>query len=88
MTAVKTKAKKKRTPSNGRSSFDYMSLSVPQRIELVQEIWDSIADEELPPMSEEEKRVIDERLDAYHASPYKGDSWDDLKKEILRKHDA
>jgi putative addiction module component (TIGR02574 family) len=67
-------------------TLDYRSLTVSERLYLAQEILGSIAEEqECPPMSDEEKAIIDHRLDAFHASPYEGDSWEDLKKKLLKK---
>jgi putative addiction module component (TIGR02574 family) len=62
---------------------DILSLSVPERIQLVEDIWDSIA--ELPeevPLTEEQKAELDRRLDAYHQDPTGGTPWEEVRERI------
>jgi len=55
---------------------DILDLSVSERIQLVQDIWDSIAQvPESVSLTEEEKAEIDRRLDAYHNNPDAGSPW-------------
>lgn len=52
---------------------DILDLSVSERIQLVQDIWDSIVQvPESVLLTEEEKAEIDRRLDAYHKDPNAG----------------
>jgi putative addiction module component (TIGR02574 family) len=64
-------------------------LSVAERLQLVQEIWDSIADEQDQiPLTEEQKKEIDRRLEAYRANPDSGIPWEVVRaraEERLRK---
>jgi len=48
----------------------YVKLSVPERIQLVEDIWDSIAEvpEELP-LTAAQQAELDRRLDAYRENP-------------------
>ena len=51
-------------------------LSVSERIQLVEDIWDSI--EKVPEsiqLSEEQKIELDRRLDDYHNDPGNGSPW-------------
>ncbi|MBI4334867.1 MAG: addiction module protein [Chloroflexi bacterium] len=65
---------------------DTLDLSIPERIQLVEDIWDTIAAEaELVELTEEEKKVIDERLEAYHQNPNLGSPWEDVFKRIVGK---
>lgn len=52
---------------------DILDFSVEERIQMVEDIWDSIAalPEAVPP-SEEQKRELDSRLEAYHRNPDAG----------------
>jgi len=62
---------------------DVMRLSVPERIQLVEDIWDSIA--ELPeevPLTDEQKAELDRRLDAYHQNPEEGSPWGMVRERI------
>ena len=65
------------------TATDTISLSIPERIQLVEDIWDTIATEaEAVELTEEEKRIIDERLEAYHRNPDAGSPWEDVYKRI------
>ncbi len=65
---------------------DTLDLSIPERIQLVEDIWDTIAVEaDSVELTAEEKRIIDERLEAYHRSPSLGSLWEDVFKRIVRK---
>jgi putative addiction module component (TIGR02574 family) len=67
------------------TATDSLSLSIPERIQLVEDIWDTIASEaEFVELTEDEKRIIDERLEAYHRNPDIGSPWEDVFKRILR----
>ncbi len=68
------------------TAADALALSIPERIQLVEDIWDTIATEpEAIELTEEEKRVIDERLEAYHRNPDLGSPWEDVYKRIAAK---
>ena len=58
-------------------------LDITERILLVEEIWDSIAQEqEQVSLSEYEKKVLDERLASLEDNTDKLVSWDALKSKI------
>ena len=58
-------------------------LSVAQRILLVEEIWDSIADEaEQVPLTEAQKQDLQRRLTAYEANPKAGSTWEEVKARL------
>jgi putative addiction module component (TIGR02574 family) len=70
-----------------KSGFDYHSLSVDERLQLVGDIWDSIADEantnpELLPLSEAEKAELDRRVAEFERNPTTGLSMDDVLEGI------
>lgn len=68
------------------TATDTIELSIPERIQLVEDIWDSIATEaEAIELTEDEKRIIDERLEAYHRNPDLGSPWEDVYKRILSR---
>ena len=68
------------------TATDTLDLSVPERIQLVEDIWDTIAEKtELVELTEEEKKIVDERLEAYHRNPELGSPWDDVYKRIVNK---
>ena len=61
---------------NTIAKSDILTLSVPERILLVEDIWDSIAEvpEEVQ-LTEQQKAELDLRLDAYHRNPDAGSPW-------------
>lgn len=60
-----------------------MNLSVPERIQLVEDIWDSIAEvPEAVPLTDEQKGELDRRLDAYHRDPGEGSPWGMVRERI------
>lgn len=62
---------------------EILELSVSERIQLVQDIWDSIAQiPESLELGEDQKRELRSRLAHYRAHPETGISWDDLKQKI------
>ncbi len=60
-----------------------LSLSIPERIQLVEDIWDTIA--EIPEevgLTEEQKAELDQRLAAYHRNPDEGSPWGMVRERI------
>jgi len=62
---------------------DILDLSVPERILLVEDIWDSIAEipEEVT-LTSAQKQELDQRLDAYHRDPKAGAPWSAVRQRI------
>jgi len=68
------------------SAADTIALSIPERIQLVEDIWDTIATKaEAVELTEDEKKIIDERLKAYHKNPDLGSPWEDVYKRIASR---
>jgi putative addiction module component (TIGR02574 family) len=66
------------------STADIEQLSVAERIQLVEDIWDTIAaNPDALEISEELGEELDRRVDSYHQNPDAGSSWQDVKKRIL-----
>lgn len=66
---------------------DILNLSIPERIQLVEDIWDTIAVEvDSVELTEEEKKIIDERLEVYHQNAGLGSPWDEVFKRIVNKN--
>jgi len=59
------------------------SLPVPERLQLVEDLWDSIAsDQESLPDHPEVIEEIRRRRDRFDANPGSGVTWDEMKKRI------
>jgi putative addiction module component (TIGR02574 family) len=69
------------------TATDALRLSIPERIQLVEDIWDTIASQsEALELTEEEKKLLDERLHAYHQDPTSGSPWGDVYQRLTRQH--
>lgn len=65
---------------------EILQLSVAERIQLVEDIWDSIATvPEAISLTEEQKAELERRLEAYQANPSEGISWNDLKEKLRQR---
>jgi putative addiction module component (TIGR02574 family) len=66
------------------SAADTLELPVSERIQLVAEIWDSIAEcPEQIDLSDETRELLRKRLAAYRANPKAGSPWAEVKRRIL-----
>jgi len=67
------------------TAVDTLELSIPERIQLVEDIWDTISSHaDNVELSEREKKIIDERLEAFHQNPEMGSPWVDVYQRITR----
>ncbi len=65
------------------TAADTLELTIPERIQLVEDIWDTIKSKAyLIELTEEEKSVIDNRLENYHENPEAGSPWEDVYNRI------
>lgn len=66
------------------SLADVLELSVPERIQLVEDIWDTIATVPQPlPLTELQREELDRRLEEYQKHPEDGSPWEEVKSRIL-----
>nr|WP_202895903.1 addiction module protein [Iningainema tapete] len=58
-------------------------ISVAERIQLAEDLWDSILEqqEELP-LSEAQQQELVRRLESYQKNPADGSSWEEVKKRL------
>ena len=65
---------------------ELLSLSVPERIQLAEDLWDSIVMEpESLPLSEEQRMELDRRLEEYHSDPSTGSPWTTVMERIRKR---
>ena len=63
---------------------DIRKLSVAERIQLVEDIWDSVAAEPRDlPITEAQRQELDQRLAEADAHPGIGTTWQDVKARLL-----
>jgi putative addiction module component (TIGR02574 family) len=67
-----------------RDIAEIRKLSVPERLQLVGEIWDSILETpELLPVSDELVLEPQNRLEAHRASPESSESWESVDRKVF-----
>lgn len=65
---------------------EILKLSISERIQLAEDIWDSIAAETpdaLPPLTEAQTRELDRRLADIEADPGVGATWAEVRARLL-----
>lgn len=68
---------------NTLTSQAIQQLSIAERIQLVEDIWDSIATTpEALELTIAQRRELDERLESYHQNANIGSSWDEAKARL------
>lgn len=71
------------------SKADLLELNVVERLELIEELWDSIATDSQSaaqiPLTDDERELIDARLREYRASPNEARPWPEVRAEILKQ---
>ena len=65
---------------------EILSLSVEERIQLVEAIWDSIADNpESLPVTNAQRRLLDRRLAEHQKDPQAAQPWSQVRDSLARK---
>jgi putative addiction module component (TIGR02574 family) len=61
-------------------------MSIPDRLHLLEELWDSIAETpEAVPLTEAQRAEVDRRLAARAANPDAGSSWEEVKARLQKR---
>ena len=62
---------------------DMSELSVPERILLVEDLWDSIAkDADAVPITRAQRAELDLRLEAHTRDPDEGETWETIRARL------
>lgn len=74
----------------GERAFDYHHLSIDERLRLVEDIWDSIAQEanvhaDALPLSDAQRAELDRRIADADAHPDAGIPWDQVRNELFQR---
>lgn len=63
--------------------LDISELSIAERIQLAEDLWDSILDNpEKLLLSEAQEQELDRRLDQYQHDPAAGSTWEEVKQRL------
>ena len=65
-------------------SLHVKQLTNDERLDLIEEIWDSIADTDALPMTAVQREELERRLAEYLANPSDLKSWDEIKASIAK----
>ncbi|HXI24039.1 MAG TPA: addiction module protein [Pyrinomonadaceae bacterium] len=66
---------------------DAKRLPLPERVELIEALWESIATEGYePPLTAEQADELDRRLEAHNRDPDDVVSWDSIKADLAKNH--
>jgi putative addiction module component (TIGR02574 family) len=61
---------------------ELLELTPAERIQLAEDLWDSIEPGELPPLTQEQQREIERRIADHARDPSRASSWDDVKARL------
>ena len=65
------------------SRDDILKLTVSERLDLIETIWESISDASAEiPLTEAQRREIDRRLDQYAVRPPRLSTWEEVRARI------
>jgi putative addiction module component (TIGR02574 family) len=71
---------------NPASLSEFLDLSVPDRIQLVETLWDIIAQQpDAVPLTDWQRKELDASLEDFHADPESGEPWEQVKADILTR---
>jgi putative addiction module component (TIGR02574 family) len=71
---------------NKITTANLLELSVSERIQRVEDLWDSIiVVPESVQLTEAQKQELDRRLDAYHKNPDAGSPWEVVRERIRNR---
>jgi len=88
ITTLATDERASYTPSVSSQARDFRSLSISERIQLVEDIWDSIAVEnpEAVQLSSQQRAEIKRRLEAHDADPGSAVDWGSVRSELFQRN--
>jgi putative addiction module component (TIGR02574 family) len=65
---------------------EILEMTIPERIQLVADIWDSIAAHpESVPITDAQREELNKRLDSYYRNPLQTIPWEEVKKRISQQ---
>jgi len=63
---------------------DALQLAAIDRLELIEKLWDSLAQSDLP-VTDAEKRFLDQRIADMDANPNAQSSWQDARARLIKR---
>ena len=69
-----------------RPAIEIDNLSAEERLELIESLWESLVqDQSNIPVTEAQKRILDQRLDEIRAGDDAGIPWEEVKARITKR---
>ena len=66
--------------------MNLQELSASEKILLAEDLWDSVAsNEQLIPITEDQKNILDKRLAKYSLDQDSGDSWQNVRRGMIQR---
>jgi putative addiction module component (TIGR02574 family) len=65
---------------------ELLELTPAERIELAEDLWDSIAPEDMPPLTEEQRQETERRYAEHVRNPSRASSWEDARARLLARY--
>ncbi|MBD2482595.1 addiction module protein [Planktothrix sp. FACHB-1365] len=70
---------------NSLLSEQILPLTIPEKLQLIEEIWDSVVmDADQIPLTQSQKQELDRRLASYQNFENEGKSWEVVKRRIIK----
>jgi putative addiction module component (TIGR02574 family) len=61
---------------------ELLELTPAERIQLAEDLWDSVGPGDMPPLTEEQQQEIERRLAEHARNPSRASSWDEVKARL------
>ena len=61
---------------------ELLELSPAERLDLIGDLWDSLDESELPPLTKDQIEEMERRLAEHRAHPEQALSWDEVRAEL------
>jgi putative addiction module component (TIGR02574 family) len=65
---------------------ELMELTPQERIELVEDLWDSIDQRDMPPLTPEQQQELDRRYAEHLRDPSSALEWEEVKARLLARY--
>jgi putative addiction module component (TIGR02574 family) len=65
---------------------ELMKLSPAERIQLAQDLWDSIAPEEMPPLTPEQIEEMERRMAEHEKDPGRAVPWEKVRAQLWARY--
>ena len=65
-------------------AIDFKKLTPEERLQLIEELWDSLSDEDVP-LTDAQRVELDKRLDDLEKNPDKVVPWEEVKRRLQNR---